>query len=154
VANALTFSFHHLAGDEALQARLAAEPERIADFVEESLRCYGVVHQTRIVKKDIEIAGAHFHAGDMVSCALPLAGLDERKNPDPERFDIDRKNRQHIVFSTGAHTCIGNILARAEMRVFTQEWLKRVPRFRLSATKPVVWRAGQVMSCQHLPLEW
>jgi cytochrome P450 len=154
VANALTFSFHHLAGDEALQKRLAAEPERIADFVEESLRCYGVVHQTRIVKKDIEIAGAHFHEGDMVSCALPLAGLDERKNPDPERFDIDRKNRQHIVFSTGAHTCIGNILARAEMRVFTQEWLKRVPRFRLSATKPVVWRAGQVMSCQHLPLEW
>jgi hypothetical protein len=40
------------------------------------------------------------------------------------------------------------------MRVFTQEWLKRVPSFRLSATKPVVWRAGQVMSCQHLPLEW
>ena len=154
VANALTFAFHHLAQDPALQRRLGAEPGRISDFVEESLRCFGVVHQTRIVKKGIEIAGAHFHEGDMVSCALPLAGLDERKNPDPDRFDIDRKNREHIVFSTGAHTCIGNMLARAEMRVFTDEWLKRIPEFRIAPDKKVVWRAGQVMSCRHLPLEW
>jgi cytochrome P450 len=154
VANALTFAFHHLAQDPALQKRLAAEPDRVPDFVEESLRCYGVVHQTRIVKKDIDIGGAHFHAGDMLSCALPLAGLDERKNPHPERFDIDRTNRQHIVFSTGAHTCIGNILARSEMKVFTQEWLKRIPAFWIARDRKVEWRAGQVMACLHLPIEW
>lgn len=154
VANALTFAFYHLAGDEQLQARLVTEPNRMGDFVEESLRCYGVVHQTRIVKKDINIAAAHFHEGDMVSCALPLAGLDERKNPDPNRFDIDRKDRQHIAFSTGAHTCIGNVLARAEMKVFTQEWLQRIPKFHRRADRSVKWRAGQVMACPHLPLEW
>ena len=154
VANALTFAIHHLAGDPALQKRLAAEPEDIPNFVEESLRCYGVVHQTRIVKKDIEIAGAHFHEGDMVMCALPLAGLDDRKNPNPEKFDIDRKDRQHIAFSTGAHTCIGNVLARAEMAAFTGEWLKRIPSFKLAPGKPVTWRAGSVMACLNLPLVW
>ncbi|MBL8546464.1 MAG: cytochrome P450 [Hyphomonadaceae bacterium] len=154
VANALTFSFRHLAEDAPLQARLVADPSRIPDFVEESLRCFGVVHQTRIVKKDVDIDGVHMREGDMVSCALPAAGLDDRKNPDPERFDIDRPRREHLVFSTGAHTCIGNVLARAEMKVFTEEWLKRIPSFRIPETGRLVWRAGQVMSLQSLPLEW
>jgi len=154
VANALTFAFHHLAGDPVLQRRLRAEPARIPDFVEESLRCYGVVHQTRIVKKDIDIAGAAFREGDMVSCALPVAGLDERKNPDPLRFDIDRRDREHIAFSTGAHTCLGNVLGRAEMRVFTEEWLKRIPQFGITPGQPLAWRAGQVMALLRLPLTW
>lgn len=154
VANALTFTYHHLAQRPDLQRRLAAEPEKIPDFVEESLRCFGIVHQTRIVKKDIEIAGAQFHEGDMVSCALPLAGLDDRRNPDPDRFDIDRKNREHIVFSTGAHLCIGATLARAEMRVFTEEWIKRIPSFRIAPGAHLDWRAGQVMALMNLPLEW
>ncbi|MDX2276945.1 MAG: cytochrome P450 [Hyphomonadaceae bacterium] len=154
VANALTFAFRHLAEDGALQARLAADPSHIPAFVEESLRCFGVVHQTRIVKKDIEIGGAYMREGDMVSCALPAAGLDDRKNEDPERFDIDRPRREHIAFSTGAHTCIGNVLARAEMRVFTEEWLKRIPSFCIPSNGKLVWRAGQVMSLQSLPLQW
>jgi len=154
VANALTFAFRHLASDPALQRRLLAEPQRTSDFVEESLRCYGVVHQTRIVKKDIEIAGAHFHEGDMVQCALPLAGLDERKNPDPLKFDIDRKNREHITFSSGPHICLGNLLARAEMRIFTEEWLKRIPPFSIVPDAKLDWRAGSVMSLNTLPLQW
>jgi cytochrome P450 len=154
VANALTFAFQHLAGDPALQRRLSAEPAKIPDFVEEALRCYGVVNQTRIVKKDVEIDGARFREGDMVLCVLTLAGMDERKNPDPDRFDVDRTDRQHIAFSTGAHTCIGNILARAEMRVFTEEWLKRIPSFRHAPGVKLEWRPGLVMSLPHLPLEW
>ncbi|NWG52985.1 MAG: cytochrome P450 [Hydrogenophilaceae bacterium] len=154
VANALTFAFHNLAQRPDVQARLVAEPEKIPDFVEESLRCFGIVHQTRIVKQDIEIAGVQFREGDMVSCALPLAGLDDRCNPDPDRFDIDRQNREHIVFSTGAHLCIGAALARAEMRVFTEEWLKRIPVFALAPGVKLDWRAGQVMALMNLPLQW
>ncbi|MFG1192078.1 cytochrome P450 [Xanthobacter flavus] len=154
VANALTFSIRHLAGDPALQERLEAEPARIPDFVEESLRRYAVVNQTRIVKKDVEIAGAHFHEGDMLICPLTLAGMDERKNPHPERFDIDRKDRAHITFSVGAHTCIGNVLARAEMRVFVDAWLKRVKRFHVAAGTKPAWRPGLVMALESLPLEW
>ena len=90
----------------------------------------------------------------MVLCPLTLAGLDERKNPEPERFDIDRPRRQHITFSNGAHTCIGNVLARAEMKVFTEEWLKRIPRFRRAAGSKLEFRPGLVMALPCLPLEW
>lgn len=154
VANALTFAFRHLAMDAPLQRRLAAEPHRIPDFVEESLRRYAVVNQTRIVKKDTVIKGAHFREGDMVCCPLTLAGLDDRVNPEPEKFDIDRPERKHITFSYGPHVCIGNILARAEMRVFTEEWLKRVDSFRIVPGTKLEWRGGGVMSLAELPVEW
>lgn len=154
VANALTFAFRHLAQDTALQDRLAAEPERVGDFVEESLRRYAVVNQTRIVKKDVVIKGAQFREGQMVICPLTAAGLDERRNPDPEKFDIDRKDRGHITFSIGAHTCIGNMLGRMEMRVFTQTWFERVGRFSLAGDDGPKWRPGMVMALESLPLKW
>ena len=154
VANALTFSFRNLAQRPDLQSRLAAEPEKLPDYVEESLRRFAVVNQTRIVKKDIEINGARFREGQMLICPLTAAGLDDRRNPDPETFDIDRPDRQHITFSTGAHTCIGNMLARLEMRVFTREWLRRVPRFSLASTDKPAWRPGMVMALEHLELAW
>ncbi len=154
VANALTFAFYHLAGDPALQERLVAEPGRMTDFVEESLRCYGVVHQPRIVKKAVDISGAHFEVDDMVMCALPIAGRDDRKNADPDRFDLDRKDRQHITFSTGAHTCIGNVLARAEMAAFTTAWLKRIPSFSIVPGAALEWRGGTILALRSLPLVW
>jgi cytochrome P450 len=154
VANALTFAFHHLAQDPDLQRRLVEEPGRLQDWVEESLRMYGVVHQTRIVKQDIVIDGAHFHVGDMVMCTLPVSGRDDRKNPDPDRFDLDRKKREHITFSTGAHTCIGNMLARSEMRAFTEAWLQRIPSFAIAPGAKLQWRGGTVMALCNLPLEW
>jgi cytochrome P450 len=154
VANALTFAFRHLASDADLQARLRAEPEKIPDFVEESLRRYAVVNQTRIVKKDRDFAGASFRVGDMVLCPLTMAGMDDRKNPEPERFDIDRPEREHLTFSAGPHLCIGNILARAEMRVFTEEWLKRIPQMRLAPGTTFEWRPSLVFSLKALPIEW
>jgi cytochrome P450 len=154
VANALTFGFRQLAGDPDLQRRLAADPARIPDFVEESLRRFAVVNQTRIVKRDVEIEGASFREGDMVLCPLTLAGLDERVNPEPARFDIDREEREHIAFSAGPHMCIGNMLARAEMRVFTEAWLKRIPQFRIEPGATLEWRPGLVMALMNLPLAW
>lgn len=154
VANALTFAFRNLAQREDLQARLRSEPERIPDFVEESLRRFAVVNQTRIVKKDVDLFGAKFREGDMVLCPLALGGMDDRANPNPEAFDLDREKRKHITFSSGAHVCIGNLLARAEMRIFTEEWLKRIPRFGIPAGTKLEWRAGLVMALMSLPLEW
>jgi cytochrome P450 len=154
VANALTFAFRNLAQDPALQDRLARETARLPDFVEESLRRFAVVNQTRIVKADTVIKGAQFREGQMVLCPLTSAGLDDRRNPDPERFDIDRGDRAHITFSIGAHTCIGNMLGRQEMRVFTEVWLKRVGSFRLANDAPPPWRPGMIMALEHLPLAW
>ena len=154
VANALTFAFRFLATHPEMQDRLAADPSRLPDFVEESLRRFAVVNQTRIVKKETVIKGAHFRPGQMLICPLTAAGLDERRNPDPQTFDLDRANRGHITFSIGAHTCIGNMLGRLEMRVFTDVWLKRVGHFRLAPQGKPKWRPGMVMALESLPLEW
>jgi cytochrome P450 len=154
VANTLTFTFNHLAQAPELQARLVAQPEVIPTFVEEALRRFSIVQQPRICKKDVEFHGVQFREGDMVVCSLPLAGMDERKNPNPETFDIDRQNRAHIAFSTGPHTCIGNYLARLEMKVLTEEWTRRIPTFRRKpGTKPE-WRSGGVAALSKVYLEW
>jgi hypothetical protein len=65
--------------------------------------------------------GVQFRAGDMVLCNLPLARLDERKNTNPELFDLDRKNRSYLIFSTGPHLCLGHFLARVEMKILFTE---------------------------------
>jgi len=154
VANGLTFAFRFLAMNPDIQKRLAAEKDRLPDFVEESLRRFAIVNQTRIVKAETVIKGAHFSPGEMVICPLTSAGLDDRRNPDPEKFDIDRTDRRHITFSIGAHTCIGNMLGRMEMRVFTEVWLKRIPHFSLATDDKPHWRPGMVMALESLPIKW
>ena len=154
VANAISFSMLHLAEKEDLQERLAADPSLIPNFVEESLRRYSIVNGSRTVKRDFEYGGVLFRAGDMVCLSNPCAGMDERVNPDPMRFDIDRVGRQHTAFSVGPHLCVGHYLARAEMRIFVDEWLKSVPRFRPVPNSKPHHRAGKVMSVKHVEVEW
>ncbi len=154
VANTLAFSFNFLAQREDIQAQLAADPERISDFVEESLRRFSIVQQPRIVKKDVDMFGAKFRVDDMIVCSLPMAGLDEQANPQPETFDIDREGRKHIAFSTGPHTCVGNFLARCEMKILTEEWIRRIPKFRRKpGTEPKI-RSGGVASLSDIWLQW
>ncbi len=154
VANALTFGFNFLARNPQIQDRLCNEPESIPSFIDESMRRFAVTNGVRLISKDIELAGATLKAGDMIVAPMTLAGMDDRRNPDPETFDIDRKRRQHISFSTGPHLCLGHFLARAEMRIFITEFLRRIPRFAIADGFKPQWRAGAVMSLAELPIVW
>jgi len=154
VANATAFTFRQLAQDPKLQARLAADPELIPMFVEEGLRCFGIISTPRIVAKDCERFGVQFKKGDMVLSLLPISGRDERRNPDPHRFDIDRSKRESLTFSTGAHLCLGHFLARAEIRILTEEWLKRIPSFGPAADYKPSYRMGFALALLELPLQW
>lgn len=154
VANTITFTFLHLARDPALQERLAANPSDIPAFVEEALRGYAIVNMVRVVNEDVEVDGVRFKAGESVVCPAAAANQDEAANACPAHFDLDRDKRQLITFSAGAHLCVGHYLARAEMRVFTEEWLRRVPRFKTPDGYQPVYRPGLVMALPHLPLEW
>jgi len=154
VANTMTFTFRYLAESPALQERLRTDPNAYVDFVEEALRRFSIVSQTRIVKKDFDYEGIAFRQGDMIACPLYLGGMDPERNPEPEKFDIDRKDRGHVAFSTGAHTCLGNFLARAEMRVMTEEWIRRIPSFRLKAGTRPEWRTGGVAALHNVHIEW
>lgn len=154
VANTMTFTFRYLAENPEIQARLRTDPEAYVDFVEEALRRFSIVSQTRIVKKDFDYNGVAFREGDMIACPLYLGGMDPARNPEPEKFDIDRQNRGHVAFSTGAHTCLGNFLARAEMRVMAEEWMRRIPSFRLKPGTRPTWRTGGVAALHDVHIEW
>lgn len=154
VANALTFGFNFLARNPDLQDRLVREPEAIPAYIDEAMRRFAVTNGVRLVRNDIELAGARLKAGEMIVAPMTLAGMDDRRNPNPEAFDIDRKPRQHISFSTGPHLCLGHHLARAEMRIFIAEFLRRIPRFAIAEGFEPKWRAGVVMSLDELPIVW
>jgi len=148
------FSFRMLAQMPELQKRLSENPKDISKFIDEGLRCFGVVNTPRLVAKSCNKFGAPFRAGDMVLCCLPMAGRDDRMNPDPNAFNIDRENPVHLTFSVGPHVCVGQGLAKSEMRILTEEWLKRVPSFDLVPGTKYSSRLGTVMSLDNLPLRW
>jgi cytochrome P450 len=153
VANNTGFTFRQLAGDQKLQHRLTNEPEKITDFVEEALRCFGVINTPRLVVKDIERWGVPFRNGDMILCLLPISGRDDRQNEAPNTFSIDRKKREFLTFSSGPHLCLGSFLARTEIRILTEEWLRKIPEF--SAQEgPQPFRMGLGLALDSLPLYW
>ena len=71
---------------------------------------------------------------------------------DAERVIIDRKENRHAAFGLGIHRCIGSNLARMELTVAVEEFLKRIPEFRLLDPEAVRWSAGAVRGPRVLPL--
>ena len=155
VTNVTGFAFQQLAAMPELQARLAADPAGLASaFAEEAGRAFGVVNSARLVVKNKDLLGGAFRVGDMVLNLLPVGSRDERKFDQPHAIDIDRKRAAHVTFSAGPHLCIGHVLGRAEIRVLTEVWMRRVPSFRIAAGSERPFRTGTVMALESLPLEW
>ncbi|MGE0387141.1 MAG: cytochrome P450 [Gammaproteobacteria bacterium] len=154
VMNGMSFGVRHLALDQAAQARLRAEPARVREAVEELLRRYTFTAPARIVTRDAEYGGVRFRAGDRVLLLLAAADLDSQAFPQADRFDLDRANKTHMAFNVGPHRCVGSHLARLELRVLYEEWLRRIPTFRLDAAHPPRYHAGHVIGIDSLPLAW
>jgi cytochrome P450 len=154
VTNVTGFTYQTFGADPALQARLAADPALVPKFVDEALRCFGVVNTPRIVISDSDLFGVPFRTGDMVLCLLPMAGRDGKLHNNPNDFDIDRAKTTHLTFSVGPHLCLGHILARSEMRILTEEWIKRIPSFSVKSGSRHGFRIGTVQAIESLPLEW
>jgi cytochrome P450 len=154
VANNAAFAFRQLALMPELQSELSEDPSLIPKFVEESYRAFGVICTPRIVAKDCERFGVGFKEGDMMLCMLPLSGRDPNVTDNPNTFDIHRSKREYLTFSSGPHLCVGAFLARTELRILTEEWLKVIPRFTCKEGLSQKFHIGMGIALEALSLEW
>ena len=144
----------HLAQHPEDRARLIAEPELIDSAVEELLRAYSPVTMARYVANDTEYAGCPMAEGSKVLMNFPAANRDPSVFEHPDKVILDREKNPHIAFGVGIHRCAGSNLARMEMKVSIQEWLKRIPEYRLEDPDAVTWAGGQVRGPRIMPVVW
>ncbi|MGH7963108.1 MAG: cytochrome P450 [Candidatus Binatia bacterium] len=110
-------------------AKVQASPALVPQAVEEVLRYDAPVQWLfRQTTQEVEMAGAALPAGAAVMFLMGSANRDERKFPDPDRFDILRNCEGHVGFGFGIHFCLGTLLARLEAKLALEELLKRFPR--------------------------
>ncbi len=143
-----------LARRPGLLDRMKADPALIAGFVEEAIRwTTPAVAFTRSAAQDYELSGRQIRKGDMLYVSYLSANRDEEIFDDPFEFRIDRKPNRHIGFSYGAHICIGQHLARLEMRVFWEELIQRLVSVEM--TGPGKWQESEfVCGPKYVPIRF
>jgi len=144
-------SLWHLASNSVDRRRLVENPEKIPTAVEEFLRAYAPVTMARMVTDDMEFHGVHMKKEDRVLLPFPAANRDEKQFANPAVVDIEREENRHAAFGLGIHRCIGSNLARLEMNVAIEVFLKRFPDFELDNSEQVTWSTGQVRGPRNLP---
>jgi cytochrome P450 len=154
VVNMLCFAFLFLAQNPGHRQDLAADPAKIPNAIEELFRRFSLVCTAREVKQNIAYAGVTLKKGDMVLAPTPLAGIDEELYADARRVDFTKRPQQHLLFGKGNHICPGAQLARAEIGITIEEWLKRIPEFQLKPNTHLVFSSGVVGTIKSLPLIW
>ena len=150
--SAIGASLWHLARHPDDRARLASEPNLLPTAMEEFLRAYAPVTMARLVAKDFELDGCQLHEGDWLLLPFPAANRDPAFFADADEVMIDRTENRHAAFGLGIHRCIGSNLARMELRVALEEWMKRYPDFELTDPSMVTWSAGQVRGPRTIPV--
>jgi len=150
----MSFAARHLATDPAARRRLIDDPALIPNAAEEYIRRHGLTMTSRLIRQDVARKGVTMRAGEMLLVIDALAGIDERAWPDPMTIDYGRDTRGHDTFGNGPHKCVGEHLARMELAIFIEEWLKRIPDFRVEPERPAVTHAGPVIGMRQLGLRW
>ena len=135
----LTNLLYNLATMPAITERLRQERALIPAFIEESLRHSGPPQRLfRIATEDTEISGRTIKKGDWVALFFGAANHDPEVFPEPEKFNLDRKNlRKHMSMGMGIHHCLGFAVAKSEAAALVEVVLDQFPRLELGAVPPV-----------------
>lgn len=154
VASTLGFIAHFLAGAPDHRRQLLEDPGLIAKAANEFMRRFPPSNTARTLSRDFEYKGLHLKEGDKVYVSNLLSGIDETHFSNAWEVDFRRNEGEHAGFGAGPHRCPGQLLALLEIRVFLEEWLKRIPDFAASKSDPPRFGPGQVNCVSRLVLEW
>lgn len=152
----LGYMFRHLAEHPEHRRMLIERPELIPGAVEEVLRYYTIIFgDGRKVTRDLEFHGVQLKQGDMVYGLVSGANRDPDAYERAEEFVIDRERCPHLGFASGPHVCLGAHLARREMVLAVEEWLRVIPDFEIAPGAELQERGGgAMMTLTSLPLRW
>jgi cytochrome P450 len=152
----LGYLFKYLAEHPQARRRLIEEPDVVPSAVEESLRLFTIIFgDGRKVAQDSDFHGCPLKRGDMVYGLVSAANRDPKVYDRPDEFVIDRKPNVHFGFAGGPHRCLGAHLARREMQIAVEEWLRVIPDFSVADDDPLMERGGgAMMTLLRLPLQW
>ncbi len=144
-----------LAAQEGLLDEIKADPALIGNLIEESIRWETPVKTfMRSASGDTELRGRKIAKGDWLMLCYASANRDEEVFPRPDVFDIHRpETKNQLAFGNGAHVCIGQHLARLEMRILFETLLPRLKSVRLSGAPQHV-RSAFVNGLKTLPIEY
>jgi cytochrome P450 len=129
-------------------------PDNINNVVEELLRVFSVTFSGRTATQDIEIRGVKIKKGDKVTSILPTCNYDPDIFPDPTEVNFNRPRKPILAFAGGVHSCMGAHLARLEVKICLQEFLRRIPEFELKEKAKIEYWPGGVVGPKIVPLTW
>ncbi|OHV29171.1 MULTISPECIES: cytochrome P450 [Pseudofrankia] len=153
VARLLGWAAALLAEHSEARAEIVANPLLIRKALEETLRYEAPSPvQGRMTTRNVELHGTTIPAGSKVLLLTASAGRDERKYPDPDRYDIHREFDSHVSFGHGIHFCLGAGLARLESRVAIEETLRRFPTWDVDDANAVRLHTSTVRGYAKLPI--
>ena len=126
--------------------------------IEEMLRYLSIVNNgaIRTATEDFTLAGQVIRAGERVAVSLPAANRDPALLAEPDSFDVTRRPGAHVAFGHGIHQCLGQQLARLELRVALPALLHRFPELRLAVPyEDLRYRVpAPVNGLRSLPVTW
>src|SRR5215470_6818980 len=133
--------------------RLVKDRSLIPGAIEEILRYEAPSPvQARYVTRDVELHGTTVPEGSVLLLLTASANRDERRFPDADRFDVQRKIDHHLSFGYGVHFCLGASLARLEGRIALEEVLARFPRWEVDEERAERARTSTVRGWDRLPV--
>jgi cytochrome P450 len=131
---ASTFMLWLLGRDPDAWQRVRRDPELIPAAVVEAVRLASPIRGfTRRVSRDAEVGGTRLSAGDRIVLLFGAANLDERRFPEPQRFDLDRPQGGNLGWGNGPHTCVGIHLAKLEMAALLRALVAQVETIEIAA---------------------
>ena len=153
--HAIAGAMYELATKPDVRQEILQNPACLATAVEETVRLHApVVAVGRTVRADVEVSGVEVKRGDRVALNFAAASRDPEVCANPRKFDVHREEVVHTAFGVGPHRCIGEHLARLEIRVAIEEFLKRIPDFELEPDTQPQYESGQLRTMKNLHLRW